>query len=119
MSGISGQDQDNPLASIAGAGWLLLVIVAEALNAFAEELVMRGYLLTRLASMLKSKVSGIALSSALSTLCHIYYDFRSVLSVFVISVISSVSFGILGRLWPVIFVHFLIDVLVRLGGYHV
>ncbi|HEX3128038.1 MAG TPA: CPBP family intramembrane glutamic endopeptidase [Thermoanaerobaculia bacterium] len=93
----------------------LLVIVAAALNGFAEELVMRGYLIPRFEHLLGSTAKAVVLSALLFASYHFYQGFFGAGSALVIGLVFGTIFGWTRRLWPVAAAHALLDISSRLG----
>jgi membrane protease YdiL (CAAX protease family) len=88
------------------------IVIAQTANAFAEELVTRAYLITRLERLLQSPGKALAISTLLFTSYHVYYGFDAGLVA-----IALVGFGLgavylwLRRLWPLVMGHALINII--------
>ena len=91
----------SPLGA-AGVGWLLAMSIA---NGFAEELVMRGYLITRLRQLLGSTVGAIALSTALFASYHLYQGPYGVYNAVLFGGVMAIIFVMTNRLWPCVIAH--------------
>jgi len=87
-----------------------LLVVGSLANGFAEELVMRGYLLSRLESLLESTWRALLITSSLFAAYHIYQGTAAAVGVLGLGLIYGVAFCILRRLWPVALAHAIADV---------
>jgi membrane protease YdiL (CAAX protease family) len=73
--------------------------------AFAEELVCRGYLITRLETLLRSKRLAILITSAMFASYHVYQGLTPLLGHFAVGVVYGISFCMIRRLWPLCIAH--------------
>jgi len=89
----------------------LVFVIAMAANAFAEELAMRGYLVTRLRQLGASPWATIVISAGLFGAYHIYQGLWAGILVTLCGVVFAAAFLWLGRLWPVVLAHLLLDFL--------
>jgi membrane protease YdiL (CAAX protease family) len=80
-------------------------------NGFAEELVMRGYLIVRLQRLFGSLTRAVILTSILFAAYHIYQGPRATVDVMLDGLIYGVAFCFLRRVWPVALAHALTNVL--------
>lgn len=88
---------------------LFLIPVAWGSAAFGEELLLRGFVLHRLTSLLGSRW-GVVLQALLFALGHAYQGPSGVLTLFVVGLVFGFGYLRAGRnLWPVITAHGLID----------
>jgi len=101
----------DPFAVPEGVPQYCLLVAALALNAFAEELVVRGYLITRLEMATASLPMALLLSSALFAAYHVYHG-PATIQVFLAGMLLGIAFLVWRRLWPVVIAHFLWDVYV-------
>jgi len=85
----------------------VLLVVALAANAFAEELVVRGYLIPRLEDATASLPFAIVASAGLFASYHLYQGLGGMLLIFVTGLIYGVGFVLVRRLWPFVVAHFL------------
>jgi membrane protease YdiL (CAAX protease family) len=92
----------NALEIVEG---LLMVMVV----AMTEEIIFRGYLLTRLIEITGNSTAGILISSLLFALGHVYEGTAGVATIFYIGVIFSLLFLKKKNLTVNIVLHFLID----------
>ncbi|MFD2871011.1 type II CAAX prenyl endopeptidase Rce1 family protein [Mucilaginibacter ximonensis] len=76
-----------------------------------EEIIFRGYLLTRLSLLFKNQWAPVLLSSLLFAALHYKYNMpREYIFPFLIGVIFSIHYQRFGNIKPLIIVHFIIDV---------
>ncbi len=87
-----------------------LVVAMDAANAFAEELVMRAYLLERFERLLGSKFDAVIASSVLFAGYHTYQGFGSAVQVFLFGLVVSVGYLRGRRLWPWVVAHLMWNV---------
>lgn len=95
----------------SGSFQYLLLAAMSVSNGAAEELVLRGYLLTRFEQLTRSTVAAILVTSALFACYHIYQGAGSALGVGVLGLIYAAMFCLTRRIWPVIVAHALQDFL--------
>src|SRR5206468_12251270 len=93
-----------------GVGQYCLFVDADAANAFAEELVMRGYLITRLEGATGSSLMALLVSSVLFAGYHVYQGWGATASIFLGGMVYGIAFLVSRRLWPVVIAHFLWNV---------
>jgi membrane protease YdiL (CAAX protease family) len=94
-----------------GARDYLPMAVKYAANGFAEELVTRAYLITRLERLLKSGLQAVALSALLFASYHVYYGFGGwLIYVLVLGLVFGGLYLLLRRVWPLALAHMLINV---------
>lgn len=79
-----------------------------------EEVLMRGYLTSRLMDLLPSKWSPVFLSSIIFAMWHVYEGPLGVMNAFTIGLILGAVFVYTKRLWPLIIAHFTFDAIVTL-----
>lgn len=96
--------------------WRLPVLVLSAVaNAWAEEVLVVGYLLTRLRQLRVNRGGALAISAVLRGSYHLYQGFGG----FVGNMIMGLVFGWVwqrtNRLWPLIIAHSLIDIVAFVG----
>ena len=99
----------NPLTLV---GTILSVWVT---SAFPEEVIWRGFLMTRLAEILGGSrsawSSALVASSALFGLAHLYQGAAGVLTIGVIGVVFGLAFLWVRNLWPLVVAHGLMHVI--------
>jgi len=89
----------------------LLLLIMEATNGFAEEIVCRGYLVARFQQLLGSRLSAVALSSTLFASYHIYYGPTAVLlHIFLLGILFGSLYLLIRRVWPFAIAHALINI---------
>ncbi|MGV0792069.1 CPBP family intramembrane glutamic endopeptidase [Mycolicibacterium sp. XJ1819] len=93
-------------------GVLLLMAFA---NGWAEEIIVVGFLLTRLRQLRVSPVVAVVASSVLRGLYHLYQGFGAGLGNLAMGLIFGYVYVRTGRLWPLIIAHALIDAVAFVG----
>jgi len=99
-----------------GHWWAYLTLTVSAFaNAWAEEVLVVGYLITRLRQLGLRENSSLLVSSLLRGSYHLYQGFGG----FVGNVVMGLVFGRVwqrtNRLWPLVLAHFLIDFVAFVG----
>lgn len=92
-----------------------LVTVHFAFSSFAEELIMRAYLITRLRELTGKMWIGVFVSTALFAVYHIYQGQTAVVSVFGVGLALAVSFTASRSIWPAALAHWAIDIYIALS----
>ena len=92
-----------------------VLIIAAFANGFAEEIVVVGYLITRLQQLGVSRRWAVLASSVLRGMYHLYQGFGAGLGNLVMGVIFGEVWCRTGRLWPLIIAHGLIDTVAFVG----
>jgi len=96
--------------------WRIPVLVLAAFaNGFAEEVVVVGYLITRLRQLGLTAPKAVALSSLLRGLYHLYQGFGAGLGNVVMGLVFGYAWCRTGRLWPLVIAHGLIDAVAFVG----
>lgn len=93
---------------------LLLLGAMSAANGLAEELVIWGFLYTRLAALTGRGIVMIPVCAAVFASYHLYQGPAAMLAIFAIGLIHGVCFWRLRRLWPLIIAHAIWDFAVYL-----
>jgi membrane protease YdiL (CAAX protease family) len=83
----------------------LLLLVTVVVGAFAEELVMRGYLIARLERLLKSTIVAVLISTALFASYHLYQGAQGAIGAGATGLVYAAAFCLSRRLWPICFAH--------------
>jgi membrane protease YdiL (CAAX protease family) len=96
-------------ATPAGLSGVVLLLVSSVANGFAEELVMRGYLLTRLEGLLHSTWLALLVTTALFASYHVYQGLEGLLGATAIGLIYGTAFCLQRRLWPICIAHAIDD----------
>jgi len=90
----------------------LFILFISVTAGFCEEIIFRGYLLTRLSLLFKNKAVPVILSSLLFAAMHYRYNMpREYLFTFLIGIIFSIYYQRFGNIKPLIITHVLIDVI--------
>ena len=96
--------------------WRIPVLILAAFaNGCAEEVIVVGYLLTRLRQLGVGGTRALAYSSVLRGAYHLYQGFSAGLGNFVMGVVFGIVWRRSGRLWPLIVAHGLIDTVAFVG----
>jgi len=96
--------------------WRLPVLVASAVgNAFAEEVLLTGYLLTRLRVLGWSENRSVAVSALLRGCYHLYQGFGGGFGNLVMGAVFGRVWQRTGRLWALIGAHTMLDVIAFIG----
>lgn len=111
-----GITADIVLAPADTNWWTYPVLLLAALeNAVVEEVIVVGYLMTRLKEMRWSLPAIVALSSLLRGAYHLYQGFGQALGNVLMGVVFAAWFHRTGRLWPLVIAHFVIDAIAFVG----
>jgi membrane protease YdiL (CAAX protease family) len=92
----------------------VLLLVAFA-NGWAEEVIVVGFLFTRLRQLRMSVVAAVILTSLLRGLYHLYQGFGAGLGNVAMGLVFGYVYVRTGRLWPLIIAHALIDAVAFVG----
>ena len=96
--------------------WRIPVLIFSAFaNGFAEEVVVVGYLITRLKQLGISQNRAILVSSVLRGMYHLYQGFGAGLGNLVMGLVFGYTWCRTGRLWPLVIAHGLIDTVAFVG----
>jgi len=87
-----------------------MVVIMNVASAFAEELVTRAYLITRLEVLLCSRGAAVLVAAFFFASYHVYQGLRATIPVFVIGVVYGVAYLGIRRVWPLVIGHALFDV---------
>jgi membrane protease YdiL (CAAX protease family) len=100
--------QEGPRSGFSGSSiWLIVPFLI--LNAFFEEILVRGYLMTELIDLRKSVVSATVISLAVQTSYHLYYGVYGAAMVGCGLAVFAIYYAKSRRLMPVILAHMLWD----------
>ena len=103
-------------SALGDTWWRVPVLVLAAFaNAWAEEVVVVGYLVTRLRQFGLSDTKAIVWSSVLRGTYHLYQGFGAGLGNLVMGLVFGYVWRRSGRLWPLIVAHTVIDVVAFVG----
>jgi membrane protease YdiL (CAAX protease family) len=103
-------------ANLPDTWWAVLVLVlAAAANGVQEEIIVVGYLLTRLREVGWRTWQAVALSAALRGSYHLYQGFGACIGNAIMGVVFALFFVRTRRVVPLIMAHTLLDVVAYLG----
>jgi membrane protease YdiL (CAAX protease family) len=103
-------------ANLTAQWWTTPALIAAALaNGLVEEIVMLGYLLTRLADRGWPPWAAVALSAAIRGAYHLYQGFGGGIGNFVMGVVFACCYRRWGRVLPLVAAHTLIDIAAFVG----
>ncbi len=92
-----------------GSFALPLLFLASCCNGFAEELVIRGYLFSKIESYLSSTGAAILISTCLFASYHYYQGVASMFGIAAMGVIYGIVFSEIRSLWPLAIAHTIAD----------
>ena len=103
-------------AELNDTWWRVPVLLAMAFaNGWAEEIIVVGFLMTRLRQLHYSPVAVLIASSVLRGLYHLYQGFGAGLGNIVMGLVFGYVWQRTGRLWPLVVAHGLIDAVAFVG----
>jgi membrane protease YdiL (CAAX protease family) len=103
-------------STLTDTWWRLPVLVVSAAgNAFAEEVLLTGYLLTRLRSLGWSENRAVGVSALVRGCYHLYQGFGGGIGNLVMGAVFGRVWQRTGRLWALVGAHTLLDVVAFLG----
>lgn len=96
--------------------WRAPVLILAAIeNGFLEEVLVVGYLMTRLEQLKVPAAGAIAISAVLRGSYHLYQGFGGFLGNAVMGVVFAYWFRRTNRLWPLVIAHSILDIVVFVG----
>ncbi len=98
-----------------GVGEHAMLVAMSAANAFAEEIVICAFLVTRFKELLNNPLSAVLLASACFASYHVYQGLYAVVVVFAVGLVQTSIFAASRRLWPIVVAHTLTDILIMWG----
>lgn len=105
----------QPVA-LADTWWRIPILIAAACaHGFAEEVVVVGYLMTRLRQLGYGRYSTLFASSILRGLYHLYQGFTAGLGNMAMGLVFGYVWNRTGRLWPLVMAHSIIDIVAFVG----
>lgn len=111
-----GINAEVEAAALQESWWRIPVLVLAAFaNGFAEEVVVVGYLITRLRQLGLSQPAAVAASSVLRGVYHLYQGFAAGLGNVVMGLVFGHFWSRTGRLWPLVIAHGVIDTVAFVG----
>ena len=103
-------------SSLQHSWWRIPVLILAAFaNGFAEEVVVVGYLITRLRQLGLTQSKAVLISSALRGMYHLYQGFGAGLGNVVMGLVFGCSWCRTARLWPLVIAHGIIDSVAFVG----
>ncbi|HEY8458602.1 MAG TPA: type II CAAX endopeptidase family protein [Actinopolymorphaceae bacterium] len=103
-------------STLADHWWRTPVLVLSAAgNAWAEEVLVVGYLLTRLRQLGWGRNTGLIASALLRGSYHLYQGFGGFVGNVVMGLIFGRFWQATNRLWPLVFAHALLDIVAFVG----
>jgi len=89
----------------------LLMVARFSATAFAEELITRAYLITRLEFLLRSRLKAVVLSAAVFGSYHLYYGVWGFVDFVVLGLLYGFLYVLIRRIWPFAIGHVILDVI--------
>lgn len=103
-------------SALHNSWWRIPVLVLAAFaNGFAEEVVVVGFLITRLRQLGLSENRSILASAVLRGLYHLYQGFGAGLGNLAMGLVFGYAWCRTGRLWPLVIAHGVIDTVAFVG----
>ncbi len=103
-------------SSLQHSWWRIPVLILAAFaNGFAEEVVVVGYLITRLRQLGLTQSKAVLISSGLRGIYHLYQGFGAGLGNVVMGLVFGYSWCRTARLWPLVIAHGIIDSVAFVG----
>jgi len=111
-----GMNAEVEPSALHDSWWRIpVLIIAAFANGFAEEIVVVGYLITRLQQLGLSQRWAVLASSALRGGYHLYQGFGAGLGNLVMGLVFGTAWLRTRRLWPLVIAHGLIDTVAFVG----
>jgi len=103
-------------SALHNSWWRIPVLVLAAFaNGFAEEVVVVGYLITRLRQIGLTQPKAVVASSILRGVYHLYQGFGAGLGNVAMGLVFGYAWSRTGRLWPLVIAHGIIDSVAFVG----
>jgi membrane protease YdiL (CAAX protease family) len=116
LARVLGMNASVEPAELYDTWWRIPVLLAMAFaNGWAEEIIVVGFLLTRLRQLKVSPVVALVAVSLLRGAYHLYQGFGAGLGNFAMGLVFGYAWQRTGRLWPLVFAHALIDAVAFVG----
>jgi uncharacterized protein len=116
LARILGMNASVEPAELYDTWWRIPVLLLVAFaNGWAEEVIVVGFLVTRLRQLRVSPVAAVIVSSLLRGVYHLYQGFGAGLGNLAMGLVFGYVYLRTGRLWPLIVAHALIDAVAFVG----
>jgi membrane protease YdiL (CAAX protease family) len=116
LSRMLGMNASVEPAELYDTWWRIPVLLLVAFaNGWAEEVIVVGFLFTRLRQLRISPAAAVILTSALRGLYHLYQGFGAGLGNLAMGLVFGYVYLRTGRLWPLIVAHAVIDAVAFVG----
>ncbi|CDO29198.1 CPBP family intramembrane glutamic endopeptidase [Mycolicibacterium porcinum] len=116
LARILGLSADVEPAELYDTWWRIPMLLGVAFaNGWAEEIIVVGFLLTRLRQLDVSPGRALVISSLLRGAYHLYQGYSAGLGNVVMGLVFGYAWQRTGRLWPLIIAHTLIDAVAFVG----
>lgn len=116
LSRLLGMNASVEPAELYDTWWRIPVLLLVAFaNGWAEEVIVVGFLFTRLRQLRMSPIAAVILTSLLRGLYHLYQGFGAGLGNVAMGLVFGYVYVRTGRLWPLIVAHALIDAVAFVG----
>lgn len=116
LSRVLGMNASVEPAELYDTWWRIPVLLLVAFaNGWAEEVIVVGYLLTRLRQLRFSPVAAVIVTSLLRGLYHLYQGFGAGIGNVAMGLVFGYVYVRTGRLWPLVVAHALIDAVAFVG----
>jgi len=103
-------------SALNNSWWRIPVLILAAFaNGFAEEVVVVGYLITRLRQLGSTQSTAVWISGVLRGVYHLYQGFGAGLGNVVMGLVFGYAWCRTGRLWPLVIAHGIIDSVAFVG----
>ena len=111
-----GMNAEVVPSALNSSWWRIPVLILAAFaNGFAEEVVVVGYLITRLRQLGLTQSSAVWASGVLRGVYHLYQGFGAGLGNVVMGLVFGYAWCRTGRLWPLVLAHGIIDSVAFVG----
>lgn len=111
-----GLNAEVEASGLHSSWWRIPVLILAAFaNGFAEEVVVVGFLVTRLRQLGLGPAAAVCVSSLLRGLYHLYQGFGAGLGNVAMGLVFGYAWCRTGRLWPLVIAHGIIDTVAFVG----
>jgi membrane protease YdiL (CAAX protease family) len=105
-----GAALEGRIAVPNGGGEYTLLVLMSLFNGFAEQLVIAGFLVPRLTTLLGHPAKAVLCAAALFGSYHIYQGAMNASAIFLTGLLMGGVFAVTRRLWPLALAHACMDV---------